>query len=305
MNKDTFLGYGSALVATALWAGNFIVARALAFSIPPIQCNFWRWVIAFLAILPFALPKLKRDLPKMRSSLKYLSIMALLGVTFMNVFVYKAGQTTQSLNMALIMPATPAVIIVLARVFYGEPIGWRKVCGVCAASFGIIVLVTRADFGRLVALQFQEGDLWTLGCMGCFAIYSLLMRKRPRDISSVAFNAAVFGLGIIYALPMTLAETWFLPLPVFSWAVVWGVLYAGIGCSALAFWFWTCGVDRIGPVKAGFVYYAMPFFAAVMAKIVLDENVVPAQIWGGCLIIGGIIFATVPATVFMPHRKAG
>lgn len=295
MRNAIWTGYISSLVATALWAGNFVVARALAFAIPPFQFNFWRWVVAFAVILPFALPGLRADWPCVRAHIRYLSIMALIGVTMMNVFIYKAGQTTESLNMALIMPATPAVIIVLARIFYGEPIGWRKVLGVVTASLGIVVLVSRGSWARLCALEFQDGDLWTLGCMGCFAVYSLLMRQRPREISSTGFNAVVFGLGILFALPMTLTEASLLPLPTLSWPVVWGVCYAGIGSSALAFWFWTVGVDRIGPVKAGLVYYTVPFFAAIMAKIVLDENVVAAQLWGGCLIIGGIVCATLPA----------
>ena len=295
MLKAIWIGYVSSLVATALWAGNFVVARALAFAIPPFQFNFWRWVVAFAVILPFALPGLKDDWPGVRAHIRYLSLMALIGVTMMNVFIYKAGQTTESLNMALIMPATPAVIIILARIFYSEPIGWRKIAGVVTASCGIVVLVSRGSWARLSALEFQEGDLWTLGCMGCFALYSLLMRQRPREISSAGFNAVVFGLGILFALPMTLAEAAFFSLPKLSWPVAWGVLYAGIGSSALAFWFWTVGVDRIGPVKAGLVYYTVPFFAAIMAKIVLDENVVAAQLWGGCLIIGGIICATLPA----------
>lgn len=52
--QQTALGYGSALLATVIWSGNFVVARALATLIPPWQCNFWRWLVALLVLLPFA-----------------------------------------------------------------------------------------------------------------------------------------------------------------------------------------------------------------------------------------------------------
>lgn len=290
--QKTLTGFAAALAATAVWAGNFVAARALAEQIPPIQFNFWRWVIAFLAMLPFALPHLRNDLPIARQRFGYLSLMALLGVTLMNAFVYKAGQTTESLNMALIMPATPALILILARIVYKEAINFRTLAGIAVASLGIIVLISRGSWQRLTTLQFQAGDIWTLGCMACFALYSLFMRQRPEEISSTGFNAIVFGLGIIYALPLFLLEIYFLPLPRLSWSIAAGIAYSGLGCSALAFWLWTIAIDRIGPVRSGFIYYCLPFFAALMAWIVLNEQIIPSQAAGGFLIICGIILAT-------------
>lgn len=285
-------GYGAALLATMVWAGNFIAARALAFSIPPCQFNFWRWFIAFIAILPFALPHWHADAPAVKRHFRYLSIMALLGVTLMNTFIYKAGQTTESLNMALLMLATPIVIMILARIFYGEPITLARVLGMIISISGILTLISRGELKILTELDFRSGDLWALGCMSCFAFYSLLMRKRPHDISSSGFNLAVFGLGLLFALPMTICEAWLLPLPSLNWPVLSGLLYSGLGCSALAFWLWTVGIDRIGPVRASIIYYSMPLFAALMAWILLAEKVTFIQGIGGLLILTGIILSS-------------
>ena len=46
------------------------------------------------------------------------------------------------------------------------------------------------------------------------------------------------------------------------------------------------------------VYYSLPVFAGIAAKLILDETVTPAQMVGGALVITGIIVAT----VVMPHR---
>lgn len=285
-------GYLAALVATMVWAGNFIAARALAWSIPPCQFNFWRWLIAFLAILPFALPHLKEELPVIKAHLRYLSIMAFLGVTLMNAFIYKAGQTAESLNMALLMLNTPIVILVLARIYYGERISPLRLFGMSLATCGIFVLLCRGELRRLLDLDINSGDLWTLGCMTCFALYSLLMRQRSHAISAAGFNFTVFGLGLLFALPMTLFELFLNPLPEWNWPVVTGILYSGLGCSALAFWLWTIGIDRIGPVRAAIIYYSLPLFAALMAWIVLDETVNAAQLIGGALILSGILIST-------------
>ncbi|MCR5813238.1 MAG: DMT family transporter [Desulfovibrio sp.] len=295
-SNSTCLGYGAALLATIIWSGNFIAARAFASSIPPCQFNFWRWAIALLALLPFAITQLRYDWQAILRHLRYLSIMALLGVTMMNTFVYKAGQTTESLNMALLMPATPVVILLLARIFYAEPIGPMRLFGMLTALLGILVLVCRGNLQLITSLQVKSGDLWTMGCMLCFALYSLLMRRRPKDLSVQGFNAAVFSLGLIYALPCVFLEIYFLPLPEFSLPLLGGLAYAGLGCSALAFWLWTVGIDRIGPVRAGFIYYSLPLFAGIGSVLILHEEVSLAQVFGGLLIVLGIWLATISAT---------
>lgn len=296
-------GYGAALLATVIWSGNFIAARALATSIPPCQFNFWRWVIALVAVLPFALKHLASDKQAIIRHLGYLSVMGILGVTLMNTFVYKAGQTTESLNMALLMPATPLVILILARIFYAEPISPMRLLGMLTAFTGIVILVLRGEFAHISAIKINSGDLWTMGCMLCFALYSLLMRKRPRDISPSGFNAAVFSLGLIYSLPCVAIEIWLLPLPTISLPLVTGLAYAGLGCSALAFWLWTVGIDSIGPVRAGIIYYSHPLFAGIGSVLILHETVTFTQILGGVLIVLGIWLATICARPSVSRGK--
>ena len=78
-----------------------------------------------------------------------------------------------------------------------------------------------------------------------------------------------------------------------------------MGCSFLSFWLWTLAVDRIGPVRAGMVYYSLPLFAAAGSFLVLGERVTEAQIMGGCLVIGGILAATWPRHAASSTTKKG
>ena len=49
-------GFAPLLLALAVlaWAGNSVVGRAMAGTVPPMALSFWRWVFAFLAITPLA-----------------------------------------------------------------------------------------------------------------------------------------------------------------------------------------------------------------------------------------------------------
>ena len=167
---------------------------------------------------------------------------------------------------------------------------------------GIVILVSRGDMERLAALRFAPGDLWSLGGAASFGLYSLFMRHRGTDLSVFGLSAATFGLGALFCVPPVLAEMCWLPPVQWEPAVIIGVLYAGVGCSFCSFCLWTAAISRIGPVRAGIVYYSMPVFAATGAHIVLGEAVNTAQVVGGMLIIGGILIATLQRP-HLPVRK--
>lgn len=291
LQTKTF-GFLAALGATVIWSGNFVVARGIAWDIPPIQLNFWRWVVALLCILPLALPKLRADWPGLRRHWVYLSFMALTGVSAMNTLIYKAGQTTESLNMALLVPTAPMIIIVLSRIIYNEPITPRRLAGLALVLCGVLVLISRGDWHVLTSIRFTSGDFWALGGAACFGVYSLFIRRRTPDISMEGFTAATFALGLLYALPALVWEMRVMPPPVWNTPVITGILYSGVGCSFISFFLWTKSIAVIGPVRAGFVYYTLPLFAAVASVLILGERITPAHVAGGLLIVAGILAAT-------------
>ncbi len=301
-------GIFCALFATIIWSGNFIVSRAIAQEIPPLQLNFWRWALAFCCLFPFFLPHWHNDMPIIRKHIKYLSFMGIFGVGVLNPLVYKAGQTTESLNMALLVPTAPIMIMIFSRICYGEPITRRRLCGLVLVLAGVIAVVTRGSLENLLHIRFTSGDFWALGGALSFGLYSLLMRKRPQELSATGFNTATFGLGLLYSLPPVLLEAWLLPLPQINANVIGGIVYAGVGCSFIAFCLWTMAIDRIGAVLSGFVYYTLPLFAAIGSILILNEKLLPAHFWGGLLIISGILTATIPtrqhAHTVTPHKSS-
>ena len=229
--------------------------------------------------------------------------MALLGVAALNACIYKAGQTTESLNMALLVPTAPIMIIILSRLLYAEPITPRRLLGLAVVLTGVVTLLSRGDWRHLAAVQFAPGDLWALGGTACFALYSLFIRKRPAGLSIEGFNAALFGLGLGLMLPALAFEAALLPAPVWSAPVVTGVLYAGIACSFAAYLLWTKAIAAIGPVRAGIVYYSLPLFVAAESTLLLGEQIAAFHVLGGGLIIAGIMLATLERRAVTPRSQ--
>jgi drug/metabolite transporter (DMT)-like permease len=61
MNNRISTGYFLEVAATVIWAGNFIVARALNQDILPIGLAFWPWAIAVGTLAPFAVRSTVED----------------------------------------------------------------------------------------------------------------------------------------------------------------------------------------------------------------------------------------------------
>lgn len=101
------LGIVLAGVATVVWSGSFVVSRALHDSVPPVQQALWRWVIALVAVTPFAGREAWRHRALVRRHLGHVLLAVLLGVTVYNTLVNQAGIATSAANMGMIMAASP------------------------------------------------------------------------------------------------------------------------------------------------------------------------------------------------------
>ena len=77
------------LTLTALfWSGNMVLGRGIRADVPPMALAFWRWLIAFLLVLPLALPHLKSQWPQLRAGWRPVLILGVLGVGGYNTFAY-------------------------------------------------------------------------------------------------------------------------------------------------------------------------------------------------------------------------
>ncbi len=281
-----------ALLATAVWSVNFVVGRGLADVVPPCTMAFGRWLTAFCAVLPFALPALKREWPHFIRHWKYYLAISSIGIAFFNTAIYIGAHSVPALNMSLIATSSPLFTILLARVFFGEPITRRRLSGVAVVLCGILLLMAKGDLTRLASLSFGTGDLILLSAAMSFSAYTLLLRKRPAGASQLAFFAVTFGAGMLLLLPLSLWEARQSADIQFTTGIIGAFLYMGLGASLFSFWCWTRAVSAIGPAKASVIYYSLPLFSGLEAVIFLGEPILWVHFASGALILGGLFLAT-------------
>lgn len=302
-NQQALPGYLFAICATALWSGNFIIARGLNESIPPISLAFWRWVVAVIVFMPFALKPLIAQRDVLKENIGYLAITALLGITTFNTLIYLAGHTTTALNLSLISITFPVFIVILSRLFFGEKITINKGIGIILVATGVVLLVTKGNVSSLANISFAVGDVWMLIAAIIFAVYSILIRHKPAGLSIWSFQLSTFILGLVFLFPFFIWEYTTSPTIEFDAKIVGSILYVGIFASLSAFVLWNKAIMVIGPTKAGMIYYTLPLFSGVLAYLILKEDISMVHLYSALLIISGILTANFEPKTQLSRRK--
>ena len=281
------------LTLTSLfWAANWVVGRAMRNDMPPIAMGFWRWTIALLILLPFAAPELRRKWPVVRANCLTLTLLGLLGTVAFNTLIYVGLQYTAATNGVLFNSISPILIILLSWVVARERISGLQACGVVLSLAGVLAIVARGDVATLAAFHFNRGDLWLITAMFLWAIYTIVLRRRPPELSAMGFLAAMLLLSLPFLLPVYLWEFSERGGFALTPATVAALAYYGTIPSIVAYLFWNRGVAQVGPNKAGLFVHLMPLFGAVLSVIFLGEQLFAYHYAGAALIFTGIYLTT-------------
>ncbi|MEV7834515.1 DMT family transporter [Streptomyces subrutilus] len=272
-----------ALLATVVWSGSFVATRGMAGTVPPVQAVFWRWIIALVAVAPFAARQAWHQRALILRHFRYIAVATLFGVTLYNTLVHQAGLTTSASNMGMIMAASPVIMALYARLG-GERLGARRTFGMLLAAFGVLLLVGDGSIG----FHFGAGDLWMFAAALSFATYSALLKRKPAELGGLAFLITTFALGALMLAPayaVSLAVQGGFRATTGS---VGMLLYVGVLSSAVAFFAWNKAISLIGAARAGVVYYLQPVCVAGLGFLLLGEHTGPAQLLCMALILGGV-----------------
>lgn len=269
------------------WAGNFVAGRALRHDIDPATLNLLRWSLTLLLLLGWCGPRLWRSRRVVVREWRLLLALGATGLAAFHTLVYLSLAHTSAINSMLMLSLTPAAIL-LAAPLAGAALPTRAQWVGCAVSLlGAAVLVTR---GELSGLHAAPGDLWMLLAVACWAAYSLLLRRRPADLSNDVALAASCVPAIVLLLPLALLtapQAAIVPTPKLIGLLAYIVVFA----SLIPFLLWSWAVGVIGPGRAGPYVHLLPVFGAALAVPLLGESIAASQGLGAALVLAGLVLA--------------
>ena len=290
--KNSYTGIALALITVIIWSGNFIIARGVYKQIPPISLAFYRWSLASVIIFFIGYKKFVAEKTFVFKNWKYLFWVALMGITLFNTFIYIAGHTTSAINLALIgTTSSPVFAIILSAIFLKERITPLRIAGLLFCIAGVLVLLSKGSFATLLAFRFTAGDVWILLSAFVFSIYTVLVKRKPANISPVTFLFAIFIGGTLLLLPFFIIETVVMPPVVWDNHLLGSILYIGVGASVIGFLCWNAAIARIGSVRTALFGNLIPIFSTLEAVWLLGETITAVHIISGALVIAGLVLA--------------
>ncbi len=293
--QAAWLPYLLLTLTVLFWSGNFVLGRGIRELIPPVSLNFWRWVGALVVLLPFAMPRLIRQWPLVRRHWLTLALMSIPSITIFNAFIYTALQVTTTTNTVLVNAMVPVFIGLAAWLIFGVRMAGRQIIGVLISVVGLVFLLTKGNWAVIRDLAFSSGDLWTLGAGISWALYSVMLRRRPMQLDPLVFLTGLIVFGLCFLLPFYLWELSVRGGFALSGPSLASIAYVCVFPSVLSYIFWNRGVELVGANRAGIFFHLMPVFSILMAAGLLGERLQLYHFFGMALIFSGIALTSLPA----------
>ena len=290
--QQIITGVSLAVLATLIWSGNFIVARAVIKDIPPVTLSFYRWLTATVILLPFAWKFFTAELNLVKNNLLYFVVAAATGVSMFNTFVYVAGHYSEAINLAILGTcSSPIMSVILARIFLKEKIPALRIAGMLVCIIGILVLLSKGSFETLMNFRFSEGDWWILAAALSFAIYNTMVKKRPKEMHHLNFLFVVFLFGTIMLVPFYIYEFKQQGGIAIDLTNVLTILYLGLGASVICFMIWNKAIAALGTGRTALFGNLIPVFSSIEAVILLHEKIGTIHIISFILVVAGLVIA--------------
>ncbi|MDO4427264.1 MAG: DMT family transporter [Moraxella sp.] len=277
------------LLPPLFWAGNFVVGKAVADDVPPFSLAFLRWIVVFLVILPFAWRFLKRDTALYRQYWQRILATGVVGVTAFNALIYKGLHDTTTTNALLLNSCIPILIILFGFVFYRQKINTKQSLGLMISMLGVLAIVLQGEFGRLLSLSFNVGDVWVFLAMACWAFYTIWTKAFPSELNKIGLTAIQMLIAIVVLLPLFIWEMMSGQVIDFHQKSILGLAYIGIFPSVIAYVLYVLAVEKVGAVKAGLSIHLIPVFGVALSVGLLGERFYAFHAVGILLIVAGLI----------------
>ncbi|KAH7682663.1 WAT1-related protein [Dioscorea alata] len=295
------------------FAGFHIVSRAaLNMGVSKIVFPVYRNIIALVLLAPFAYFLEKKDRPPLTFSLTVeLFFFALVGITANQGFYLLGLYYLSPTYASAIQNSVPAITFAMAAALRLEQVNINKKHGV-AKLVGTIISIGGATIITLykgppilhqqhyitLGAIFSSSQIlnWTLGCVyilgNCIAwsawmvLQVPLLKKYPARLSITTITC-FFGV-IQFLVIAAFAEPDINKWKVHSGGELFTILYAGLVASGISFSLQIWCIDRGGPLFVAVFQPVQTVAVAIMASLILGDQLYSGGIIGSVLIIIGL-----------------
>lgn len=290
MKNKTWVPYGAALLSMIFWSFSFVWVKVVYEAYGPLTTVLFRLLISsgLLLLFTVATRKLQKIQP---GDLKLFLLLA-----FFEPFLYFMGESyglkyVSSTVASVIVATIPLFSPIAAWYFYKEKLSRTNLYGLIITFLGVSLVVLDTSFNFTasplgVSLEF----LAVAGAIG----YASVLKGISHRYNTFTIITYQNLIGSMLFLPFWLGFEMndFLQVP-FNPKAFQAIIQLAIFASTFAFILFTYSVRNLGINKSNIFINVIPVFVAVIAFIVLGDQLNFHQMVGIAIVISGLFLAQI------------
>lgn len=280
------------LLSTALmWGTNILVFKSFTTDFNPWVFNALRLIFATITLglltlgEAWLIPAVKSRRPVYWWRVLLFSLLN--GFVYLIVFVQGISLTTAG-NTALILASMPMWTAILAMIFLRERLPQITWLGLLVTLVGTIIVTTQGSGPVSLSSRYFWGNAcmmiaalaWATGTVVSRPILEKMTPLRLAFISAMITTPMHLGLAAS-ALPAALPKA-------LEPAMLLAIVYSGVFSTGVAYATWHMGVRALGASHAAVYQNVVTLVAVVGGWVILKEQPLRAQIFGGVLTLAGL-----------------
>ena len=296
-------GYTLGLIGIAFWSTTAIFISFLLKNYPlqPLTLAFWRdlFVVSALALL---LVIFRRSALRIEPRQRRFLVLYGISLTLMNITWTLSVALNGAAVSTVMVYASPGITAIAAHFFFKERLGLIRVLAFLGALLGAFFVAKANDPAQwnINAAGIIIGVLSAFG----FAFYSLMGKAvARRQINSWTATLSAFGVATVTLLPIALitlalgqatapagdAGRYNLLSLGTQWTG-WLILFVlAVGPTLGGFGFYTASLGYLPAGTANLLATLEPVLTTILAYLLLNESLLPAQLLGAGLIVLSVI----------------
>ena len=283
------------VAVTVVWGLNFAVIKTGIHLVPPIAFVALRFAAVGLCLIPW----LRWPGRRMTDLIALSVVLGVVHFSLMFTGMKALDVATASIAIQLQVPFAA----ILAAVFFGEKLRWRRITGMAIAFAGVVMIAGEPRLaGNLPSLFMVVGAACT------WAAANIQIKRIGDEVDVLALN----GWVSLLAAPQLMALSWAVEdgqlaaIAAADWRLWAGLAFQVLLVTIFGYAVWYRMMRQFSVNQVMPFTLLVPVFGVLSGVVFFDESLTWVMIAGGlCTIVGVAIIIIRRPRVIAPSTKAG
>ena len=281
------------ICANILWAGSYVAGKVALRELSPIMLNTLRFSLASLVLLPIVIAG-RQKLRFSARTLPQFALLVLTGVVLNKLFEYVGLNLTTASDTALLISTESIFTALLSWLVLRERFSRAAALALVVGFAGAYLVIERSllpHWGIPTAASGGArvlGDLLVILSLAIEASYTILGKSMLDRYPPLLITAASIIGSLVFWMPAGAEEVLRLGWPHLSLAGWLGALYLAIATTVIGYFLWFQALTVVNASSAAPFLFIQPLLGAIIAILLLGDQLTWATIAGGALILTSV-----------------